>query len=107
MVPVPPRTHSRFGSPARPRVPRLGHWVHRGVSPLISYNGVSLRALGHRGLGGAQMRNVEGNLILRRHRSGPCTQRCVRRTRPVEIPAPARGNLAVVATLGLFWTFVQ
>src|ERR1035437_10386588 len=24
-----------------------------------------------------RMRNVEGNLILQRHRSGPCTQRCV------------------------------
>ena len=34
-------------------------------------------------------RNVEGNLILQRHRSGPCTQRCVPRTRPVKIPAPA------------------
>ena len=50
--PVPPKTHSRFGSPAQPRVPRLGHCVHRGVSALIAYNGVSPSASGYRGLDG-------------------------------------------------------
>jgi len=29
------------------------------------------------GLYGLRKRNLEGNLILQRHRPGPCTQRCV------------------------------
>ena len=37
----------------------------------------------------ARIPNVEGNLILQRHRSGPCTQRASRRTRPVKMPARA------------------
>src|SRR5665213_4235310 len=30
-----------------------------------------------------------------------------RKTRPVKIPTLVRGNLTVVATLEIFWTFVQ